>query len=290
MSKPECIWDGHAQLAEGPMWSQREQALYWVDILGRRLYRHSHKDGTRHWQFDEEVSSVTERSEGPELLLTLRHGLAWFDTQQGKLTPILTIENARKENRLNDAKCDAAGRFWAGTMDFDAKAPEGALYRIDPDLRCMKVDEGYPVTNGPAWSADGRTMYFNDSINGRVYAFDFDPQSGTAGNKRLFLQLDKDEGEPDGMTTDSEGGLWLAQWGAWKLTRRDPQGRVLQFVELPCSQVSSCTFGGDSYRTLFVTTAAVGLKPEQLEREPLAGGVFAIPLDIAGMPANRFRG
>ena len=146
------------------------------------------------------------------------------------------------------------------------------------------------VTNGPAWSLDGRTLYHNDSINGRVYAFDFDIERGQVSNKRLFLQFSGDEGFPDGMTVDAEGGLWIAHWGAGKVTRRDAQGALLQTIALPCSQVSSCTFGGPELRTLYITTARKELTPEQLEREPLAGGLFAIELDIAGLPAQAFNG
>lgn len=290
MNTPQCLWDGKAQLAEGPLWSQREQALYWVDILGRRLYRRSAAGELRRWQFEQEVSAVAERAQQPGLVLAVRHGVALFDPADGKLRALAEIEHELPSNRFNDGKCDAAGRFWVGSMDFDGKAPNGALYRVDANGGCERFDSGYPVTNGPTWSGDGRTMYFNDSAHGRVFAFDFDPERGSIANKRLFLQLGGPEGAPDGMTTDAEGCLWLAQWGAGKVTRRDADGRVLQTVELPCSQVSSCAFGGKDYRTLYITTAAVGLTPEQLAREPLAGAVFALELDVTGKPAHAFQG
>lgn len=289
MNKPDCIWDGHAQLAEGPLWSVREQALYWVDILGRRLYRRS-ADGVRHWQFDSEVSALAERAGRPGLLLALRHGLALFDPDGGTLTPLVDIEAGQAANRFNDGKCDAAGRFWIGSMDFDGRAPTGSLYRVGSDGSVERVEHGYPVTNGPAWSVDGGTMYFNDSANDRVFAFDFDNETGRVSNKRLFLQLGGAEGAPDGMAVDAEGGLWIAQWGASKVTRRDREGRVMQTVELPCSQVSSCTFGGAALRTLYITTAAVGLTAARLQQEPQAGGVFALELDIDGLPAQAFGG
>ncbi|HEY0843723.1 MAG TPA: SMP-30/gluconolactonase/LRE family protein, partial [Noviherbaspirillum sp.] len=177
-----------------------------------------------------------------------------------------------------------------GTMDFEGAQPSGSLYRFSPDFICSRVDTGYIVTNGPAWSADYRTMYHNDSVNGRVYAFDFDLETGDASNKRLFLQFTEEEGSPDGMCTDAEGGLWIAHWGASCLTRHDARGNVLRRIDLPCSQVSSCAFGGPHFTTLFITTASVGLSAEQLEREPTAGGLFALDIDIAGVPANLFRG
>ncbi|HYD95749.1 MAG TPA: SMP-30/gluconolactonase/LRE family protein [Noviherbaspirillum sp.] len=290
MRAPECVWDARARLGEGALWSAREQALYWVDILGHRLHRYSPAQGRRTWQFDEEVSAVAERAAVDGLIMTRRHGFAGFNPATEEIAQLARIEADIPSNRFNDGKCDRQGRFWAGTMDFACKEASGSLYRLTPDLQCRQMDSGYVVTNGPAWSADWRTMYHNDSVNGRVYAFDFDLESGELSNKRLFLQFSPEDGSPDGMTTDADGGLWIAHWGASMVTRHDPQGKILQTIELPCSQVTSCAFGGPDLRTLYITTAADGLSPQQLEREPLAGGLFALETDIAGLPANLFRG
>jgi xylono-1,5-lactonase len=290
MNTPECVWNAHAALGEGPLWSVRESALYWVDILGHRLHRYSIGEGQRTWQFDEEVSAIAERAEVPGLVMTRRHGFAYFNPATEEMVPLTQAEPDMPANRFNDGKCDRVGRFWAGTMDFACKEPTGALYRLDPDLRCTRMDWDYIVTNGPAWSADYKTMYHNDSVHGRVYAFDFDLERGELSNKRLFMQFSQEEGSPDGMTTDAEGGLWIAHWGASKVTRHAPDGKVTHTIMLPCSQITSCAFGGPTLSTLFITTAADGLSPQQLEREPLAGGLFALDLDIAGVPANQFRG
>ncbi|MDB5842537.1 MAG: gluconolactonase [Herminiimonas sp.] len=288
---PRCIWDAHAALGEGPLWSTREQALYWVDILNRRLHRYAPaSEERRSWQFDQEISAAAERQDAAGLIITLRHGPAFFDPAGGGLTLLPQIEAELPGNRFNDGKCDGHGRFWAGSMDFACRAPTGSLYRIDPDLRHEKMDSGYPVTNGPTWSLDQRTMYVNDSYRRRVYAFDFDPATGSPSGKRLFLQFSAEQGAPDGMTTDAEGGLWIAHWGAGQLTRHDAAGAVLQTIALPCSQVTSCAFGGPDFKTLYISSAADGLSAQQLEREPLAGGLFAIDLEIAGLPANLFRG
>lgn len=290
MNAPECVWNAHAELGEGPLWSVREQALYWVDILSHRLHRYSTKEGRRTWQFDQEISAVAERAEEDGLIITQRHRFATFNPNTEALIPLLDVEAELPANRFNDGKCDQRGRFWAGTMDFEARQPTGSLYCLTPDLICVPMDSGYIVTNGPAWSADGRTLYHNDSVNGRVFAFDCEPNSGTLSNKRLFLQFGGEEGSPDGMTTDAEGGLWIAHWGAGKLTCHDSAGELLRTIALPCSQVSSCTFGGSELKTLYITTAATGLSPQQREREPLAGGLFALDMDVAGVPANFFRG
>lgn len=290
MNTPECVWDAHALLGEGPLWSARDEALYWVDILGHRLHRYSIGEGQRTWQFDEEVSAIAERADGKGLIVTRRHSFASFNPESGEMTKLADIETDIPRNRFNDGKCDSLGRFWAGTMDFDCERNTGSLYRLSPDLSCVRIDSNYIVTNGPAWSADNKTLYHNDSVNGRVYAFDFDLESGSVSNKRVFLQFSQEDGSPDGMTTDAEGGLWIAHWGASKVTRHAPDGKVLHTVMLPCSQITSCTFGGPGLTTLFITSAANGLSREQLEQEPLAGGLFALNLDIAGVPANQFRG
>ncbi|TFW05166.1 SMP-30/gluconolactonase/LRE family protein, partial [Oxalobacteraceae bacterium OM1] len=273
MTTPQCVWNAHARLGEGPLWSIREQALYWVDILSHRLHRYSPIEGQRTWEFDQEVSAVAERAETDELIITQRHGFAVFHPETGELRPLAQVEDHLPGNRFNDGKCDIHGRFWAGTMDFACQAATGSLYRLSPDLSVERIDSEYVVTNGPAWSGDHGTLYHNDSANGRVYAFDFDAASGSVSNKRLFLQFQPEDGSPDGMPTDAEGGLWIAHWGASKLTRHDPSGKVLQTIALPCSQITSCAFGGPDLKTLYITSAADGLSPEQREREPLAGGL-----------------
>jgi xylono-1,5-lactonase len=287
----ECVWNAGALLGEGPLWSAREQALYWVDILSHRLHRYAPAASQPRttWQFDEVITSVAERADGKGLLVTLRHCFAYFDPETEKLEPVLEIEDDQPGNRFNDGKCDPQGRFWAGTMDFGCEKPTGSLYCFGPDRKLAKMDSGYPITNGPTWSTDYKTMYYNDTFHGRMYAFDFDLERGEVSNKRLFLQLGGEEGNPDGMTTDSEGGLWLAQWGASKVTRRDARGEVMQTISFPCSQITSCAFGGPDLRTLYITTAAQDLTQEQLKQEPLAGGLFAVELAIAGTPAPGFR-
>ncbi|HYD80130.1 MAG TPA: SMP-30/gluconolactonase/LRE family protein [Paucimonas sp.] len=288
---PECVWDARAALGEGPVWSAREQALYWVDILGRQLHQYRPAGDERHsWSFDEEISSVAERRETDGLIATLRYGFAFFDLATSALERLVEPESHLPGNRFNDGKCDREGRYWAGSVEFGCREPVGSLYRLTPDLHCERMDTGYAVTNGPTWSADWKTMYFNDSHLGHVYAFDFDPGAGTIANKRLFLEFGAEDGSPDGMTTDAEGCLWIAHWGPGKVTRRDPQGRLMRTIALPCSHVTSCAFGGSDLKTLYITSARVGLDENRLAQQPLAGSLFAIDLDVAGVPANRFAG
>ena len=206
------------------------------------------------------------------------------------MRPITDPEGDRPGNRFNDGKCDGSGRLWAGTMDDAIEQPTGALYRLDRDLSVHRMDDGYVVTNGPAWSPDGRIMYHNDTTARTVFAFDCDPVTGEIAGKREFLRLPDTDGYPDGLTVDSEGGVWLAHWDGWRVTRFTAAGAVDRVVRVPAAQVTSCTFGGADLRTLYVTTASTGLDGAQRAEQPLAGGLFAVELDLAGLPTNRFGG
>jgi sugar lactone lactonase YvrE len=292
--KPLCIVDAGNQLGEGPCWSADEQALYWVDILARQLQRFDPATGTvQRWSFEQEVSAVAERRAAPGLLVSLRHGFAVFDPRNAAAGPrwIAEPEATLAGNRFNDGKCDAAGRFWAGSMDFDCVAPSGVLYRLDSGGGCSRHADGIAVINGPTWSADGRTLYLCDSARGLVYAHDFDAANGTLSNRRTWLQLATDDGQPDGLCTDAAGRIWLAHWAGSCITCHDPVSAAeLARVHLPVSQVTSCAFGGADLQTLYVTSARVGLSEVQLAREPLAGGLFSLRVSTPGLPAQRFAG
>lgn len=282
------VWDARASLGEGTCWSVREQALYWVDILGMRLHRVA-PDGSerRTWAFAETISAVAECAASPRLAVTLRRGFALFDPASGVLQRGAEPEPERTGNRYNDGKCDTQGRFWAGSMDYDCVAPTGAIYRFDPDGRATRVfDAGYPVTNGPAWSRDGATMFVNDTANRRVCAFDFDAAAGTLSNPRLWLRFSEADGYPDGMTTDAAGRLWIAHWGGGCVTAHDPESAAeLARIPLPASQITNVAFGGPRLQTLFISSARHGA-----DGEPLAGALFAVDSDVTGLPANLYAG
>lgn len=286
-----CLWEAAALLGEGPLWSPREAALYWVDIKAPALHRFRPADGDKtSWVMPERIGWVIERSNGEGLVAGLKQRGFVFLTP-GTMMPetIGQPEPDYPDNRFNDASADNAGRIWAGTMDDNEREASGALYRLDPNLDWQRMDRGYVVTNGPAFSPDYRRLYHSDTAKGTIYAFDLSPD-GKLANKRDFVTIPEGDGYPDGMTCDAEGGLWVAHWNGWRVTRFTPDGKADRVVEMPVSQVTSCAFGGPELDRLYITSAAINLDEAALEKQPLAGGLFEVDVGVKGSPPGQFGG
>ena len=263
-----------AVLGEGPLWSQRDGCVYWVDILGQRLNAYYLEDGHRAaWEFDEPIGWVIER-DGGGFICGLMSGFAILRLQPFQVTPIINPYPHEPENRLNDAKADRFGRIFAGSMHKPITKRSGALYRLNHDHSVTEIDKTYTITNGPAFSRDGRLMYHTDSALGQIYVFDVDDQ-GEVSHKRHFLEFPKIWGSPDGMTIDAQDGLWVAHWGSQSGT-----GRISRFyadasldfyIEMPTPQITSLCFAGDHLDRVFVTSAAQGLPHDRM-----AGALFEI--------------
>ncbi|MGH8175008.1 MAG: SMP-30/gluconolactonase/LRE family protein [Steroidobacter sp.] len=280
-SEAECVWPVGAQLGEGPMWSAREQALWFVDIKGRRIHRLDEASGEQHtWQAPEDVGFIVPSADGA-FVCGLKSGLHRFDPGAPSFTLIERVEAERPHNRSNDACVDRAGRLWFGTMDNREAQATGALYRYDAQgLRC--VDDGYIITNGPAVSPDGRTLYPVDTTQRVICAADLN-DDGSLSNGRVFARIDIPGAYPDGPTVDAEGCLWVALFGGWGVQRYSPQGALLETLQLPVANCTKAAFGGAELRDLYVTTAWNGLAPAQRAQQPLAGGLFRIRTDVTGL-------
>ncbi len=290
MSVPRLLLDAKADLGEGPLWSARDQAIYWTDIKARKINRYRLADGATHsWDMPDTIGWAIERRSKPGFVAGLAHAVVEVTLEPFAVTHRCAIEADKPANRLNDAKADAKGRIWFGTMHNPEQTGSGAFYRLDPDFSVHEVDRGYIVANGPTFSPDGEIVYHTDSSARAIYRLDV-RADGSLANKRLFARFTEEEGYPDGMTTDREGCLWVAHWGGWRITRFRPDGTRDRVVPMPVSQVTSCTFGGDRLDRMFVTSARIGLSEAQLAREPLAGGLFEIDPGTTGLPTQQFAG
>jgi L-arabinonolactonase len=290
MSHLECVLDARAILGEGPLWDVQDQVLYWVDIKRCEIHRFDPANGRDEcWPAMEEVGSLAVREMGG-LVVAMRSGFHFFDPESGSFRAIADPEPDLPENRFNDGKPDRRGRFWAGTMHDPETMASGALYRLDPDLRWQKMVEGVTVSNGLAWSPAGDVMYYADSSSRTVWAFDSDPDDGTIGKRRVFVDTREIGGAPDGATVDEEGCYWLTLPAAWKVVRYDPKGRLIRVIELPVELPTCAMFGGPKLDVLYVTTSRLGRSDAQLASQPLAGGLFALEVGVRGLAEARFRG
>jgi xylono-1,5-lactonase len=283
-----CVADVRALLGEGPVWVERKAALYWVDIKGRKIFRLNADGKVDQWETPVRVGTLAPRGSGG-LVGGTDAGLAEIDLESGRFEIAHDPEAHLPANRFNDGKVDRRGRLWAGTMDDEERQASGTLYRIDPSFRATAVDEGYKVTNGPAFSPAGDRMYENDSARQVTYAFDLDAD-GSASNKRTFLQFGDGDGYPDGMTVDAEGCLWIAFWDGWCIRRFSPDGERLETVRMPVSKPTSGAFGGPELDRLYITSASIGLDGAALEMQPNAGGLFMFIPGVRGLADVPFAG
>lgn len=289
MTEPRCIVEARASLGESPVWDAASGALYWVDINAGSVHRLGADGEQRAWPLGESVGSIGLR-EGGGLVVATRTGLHLLDTETGDRVALADPIAGRADLRFNDGRVDRRGRFWAGTVHEKRVRGAGALYRLDPDRTVRAALDGVTVANGIAWSPDDRIMYFADSHERRIDAFDFEADAGTISGRRAFAAFRPEWGVPDGATVDGEGGLWIAGIGGGRVFRFAPDGRLDRTVALPVSQPTSCSFGGPGTATLFVTTGRRGLTDAALRAEPLAGGIFAFEPGVAGLPEPQYRG
>lgn len=286
--KANLLVDSRCILGEGPVWDERSNRLWWVDIEGKQLH-HYHPESGQHRVFStpQRVGAFALREAGG-LVVAADNGWYTCDEEDGGWSAIADPEPDYPHHRFNDGKCDASGRFYAGTYSLQNR-PEASLYILRPDMSWERLVSGITCSNGLAWSPDNRVMYYIDSPTRCIDRFDVDPIDGKLTNRRTAVRIEEEAIVPDGMTADEEGNLWVAEWGGWKVSRFNPYtGERLQTIDVPVRNVTSCTFGGRDMDELFITTASIGVTEESRQDQPHAGSVFHVKVGVKGRPSYRF--
>jgi len=281
-------------LGESPLWHPTEQVLYYCDIPGKLLLRFDPATGKRQaWDFDTEPSAIAPLPDG-RLLLALRSGLWSFDPASGARHKLLDAPYPVAHQRFNDGKCDARGRFWVGTICQPLEPALGTMQCYEHGELKQRFD-GVSISNGLAWSPDGRTMFWADTQFNILYAFDFEPDSGELSRRRELRRFtievpgqprDDYLGRPDGAAVDSEGCYWVAMYDGQRVLRLSPDGEILRQVHLPVRCPTMPAFGGHDLKTLYITTARERRPAAELAAQPLAGCVFSLEVEVAGLPVN----
>lgn len=280
--QPELVWDLRCELGEGPAWSARERCLWFVDIKGRKLHRYG-EDGSRtSWDTPDQTGFALPAEDG-SLVCGVRSGLHRFDPASGAFELLAEVEPDRPQNRLNDGFVAPDGSIWFGSMDDSEATVSGALYRYERG-RITRHDDGYRVTNGPALSPEGRTLYHNDTLRRRIHAFDH--AAGDLTGKRLFAEVEG--GYPDGLAIDSAGVLHVGLFNGGAVARFSPDGERLADIPFPVMTVTKAAFGGEDLRTLYCTTAWLGNADHRVE-QPTLGGLFRVRVETPGLPPTLAR-
>lgn len=293
--KIECVAATANIVGESPVWSVKDSCLWWVDVRGKSLHRLDADNKRSDWPLPGFASCLALCQSG-RLIVSQGGALAFWNAEDGGLEEFARPEPDRPGNRFNDGGCDRNGQFWIGTMinnfgedggDIPIDRAAGAFYCLMPDLNMRRVVDGMWIPNTVAWSPDDKTFYLGDSITNQIHAYDFDLAAGEISAQRLFAE-NKDPGHLDGSAVDSEGFLWNTHWGASKIVRYAPDGRIDREIDFPVPAPSSCAFGGEDLDTLYVTTARDTLSAAQLAAHPLSGGVFKFKPGVKGLPEPAF--
>ena len=287
-----CVWNIAAALGEGCLYSPEDgpkgSAVWLVDILGRKLHRFDPTAGNgQSWDCPSPPGFILRGSRG--WIVGLEHGLHRFDPTDGTFSPMVAVEADRPQNRLNDGTVGPDGAIWFGSKVENEDDTSGACYRWPGAGEPVRLDDGYVVTNGPAFSPDGKTLYHSDSVNRRVLARDVHPD-GSVGPNRLFTEIAEGDGYPDGLAIDREGCLWVALWAGSGVRRYSPAGERLGHFPVGARNVTKPAFGGADGRTLYLTSARCGMSDAELTLAPDSGGLFALSVDVGGDAVPVFQG
>ena len=289
--KPEILVPCGLRLGEAPVWLAQKNLLLWIDLPTAQFWRHNVKTGaTKNDVLAVEplLGALAPTNDPDVVVLTHRTGISFLNIETLAITPFTDPEKGRDGVMYNDAKIDRLGRLWAGTSHVTELEPRGALWIIDTQKRATLVDTGFAIANGPAFSPDGRTAYFSDSLARQILAYDI-AENGRVSGRRIFCKFAEEEGLPDGLTVDSEGFIWVAHWAGSRVTRRNLKGEVVARIDIPSPHVTSLCFGGEGYSQLFITTAWDAVDEATRKTCPQAGHLFRVAPGIAGLVEPLFK-
>lgn len=292
MAEVEHVLEVRNVIGEGPVWHSQEECLYWVNFIEQYQILRFFPQTRRMEVFETgvPVMALGIRKAGGFIAAT-GLGIASWETQRRTLEPLCDPLAGRTGCRFNDAATDSRGRFWVGTLnDTNPKGPDGELFCVQGDGSWQVMDKNITVANGIGWSPDRKIMYFTDSFRYSVYAYDYSADTGKITNRRTFVQTSPDAGVPDGLTVDSDGFVWSAFWGGWKVVRYNPEGNVDREYRLPVPNPTSCAFGGKRLDKLYITSASLGLSNEEKDRHVQSGDLFCLRAGFTGMDEPRFAG
>ncbi len=289
MKEVNLVIDAKATLGEGAIWDYKNNRLLWVDIEQGCLNIFDPENKiNKQIKLQQKVGTVVPIN-NEQVLVALQDGLYSINLIDESSSKIISLESEIENNRFNDGKCDAAGRFFVGSMDMNLSEGKGFLYCIDTNLSVKKIISGVTISNGIVWSVDSTKMYYVDTPTRVVVEYNYNLETAEINYSRIAVEINEELGYPDGMTIDSEGKLWIAMWGGGCVTRWDSEtGKLLEKIELPALNVTSCAFGGKDLDTLYITTAIEGLSEENRNKYPFSGGLFSVKPGVRGIKANYF--
>ncbi len=274
-------------IGEGPIWHPSSNKLIFVDCNLGYIHQLDPTSGVITKYEVGETIGVALPCKSGGFVVTSKGGLLSYD-EKNQTSLLVPIESSLPSNRMNDGKCDSLGRLWSGTFSSTFERGAGSLYRIDPDLSVTKVVSEVRVSNGIAWNQSETLMYFNDTLSSGIDVFDYDITHGTISNRRRFVDIERKQGLPDGLTVDIEGCVWVALFYGSEVRRYNPQGHLVGVVKLPTSRVTSCNFGGTDLTDLYITTADFKINDDGFPHEPEAGYVFKCNPGVSGLPSYPF--
>jgi len=276
-----------ADVGEGPVWNSLTLELVWLDVTGGEIFfYHPETNQQEAFSLDQHIGAIA-LTDSNEYILAIRDGFALFNRASGAYTYLAQVLDS-EDVRFNDGKIDPRGRFVAGTMKYEASPGTASLYSIEKDGKVRTLLSSVGLSNGLCWNQQGTTLYYIDTLTHSIHEFEYDCDSGNLGAMKVLITFDASHGNPDGMTIDRDGNLWVAMWAGAKVLNISKSGEIIGEISLPVDLVTSVAFGGHDLGTLYITTARYQLSDEVLQEQPLAGSLFKAAVGAYGLSENRY--